>query len=87
MAIMLAEFAGFFGDTFHQDGRCVYADDRMLSAFSTRPEQVPVASGSTTSRYTPSVFGPDGKRTDLTVDLDADAVKLLQKILANLKTS
>src|ERR1700733_2180035 len=29
MALMLTEFAGFFGNTFHQDGRCVYADDRM----------------------------------------------------------
>jgi ketosteroid isomerase-like protein len=29
LALMLLEFAGSFGDTFHQDGRCVYADDRV----------------------------------------------------------
>src|SRR5580693_6189035 len=32
-------------------------------AFSTRPEQGPVATSSTTSRYTPSVFVRTGKRT------------------------
>ena len=29
LALMLLELAGSFGDTFHQDGRCVYADDRV----------------------------------------------------------
>ena len=29
LALMLMEFAGSLGDTFHQDGRCVYADDRV----------------------------------------------------------
>ena len=28
LALMLTEFAGFFGGTFLQDGRCLYADDR-----------------------------------------------------------
>jgi len=28
LALMLTELAGFFGGTFHQDGRCIYADDR-----------------------------------------------------------
>jgi len=29
LALMLLELAGSFGDIFHQDGRCVYADDRV----------------------------------------------------------
>jgi hypothetical protein len=29
LALMLPELAGSFGDTFHQGGRCVYADDRV----------------------------------------------------------
>ena len=27
--LMLMEFAGALGGTFHQDGRCIYADDRV----------------------------------------------------------
>jgi len=30
LALLLLEFAAFFGDTFHQDGRCIYADDRVI---------------------------------------------------------
>jgi ketosteroid isomerase-like protein len=30
MALMLLEFSAALGNTFHQDGRCVYADDRMI---------------------------------------------------------
>ena len=30
LALLLLEFAAFFGDTFHQDGRCVSADDRVV---------------------------------------------------------
>ena len=29
LGLMLTELATFFGGTFHQDGRCVYADDRV----------------------------------------------------------
>jgi hypothetical protein len=29
LTLMLLELAGSFGDTFRQDGRCVYADDRV----------------------------------------------------------
>ncbi|HEY2265191.1 MAG TPA: hypothetical protein VGI96_21375, partial [Streptosporangiaceae bacterium] len=29
LALLLLELAGSFGDTFHQEGRCVYADDRV----------------------------------------------------------
>jgi hypothetical protein len=32
LALMLTEFAASLGGTFHQDGRCVYADDAQLSA-------------------------------------------------------
>jgi hypothetical protein len=30
MALMLMEFSAALGDTFRQDGRCVYADDRVI---------------------------------------------------------
>src|ERR1700751_4984882 len=30
MALMLMEFSAALGDTFRQDGRCAYADDRMI---------------------------------------------------------
>lgn len=29
LALLLLEFASSLGETFHQDGRCVYADDRV----------------------------------------------------------
>ncbi len=32
LALMFLEFTAFFGDTFHQDGRVVYADDRVAIA-------------------------------------------------------
>jgi ketosteroid isomerase-like protein len=32
IALMLTELGGFFGGTFHQDGHCVYADDRTTVA-------------------------------------------------------
>ena len=63
MALMLTEFAGFFGDTFNQDGRCVYADDHTAICLIPRPGQCPVATSSTTSRYTPCAFAPTGTRT------------------------
>ena len=28
--LMVLKFAAHFGDTFHQDGRCIYADDRVV---------------------------------------------------------
>jgi hypothetical protein len=30
LALMLLEFSAALGNTFHQDGRCAYADDRMI---------------------------------------------------------
>ena len=40
LALMLMEFGASLGGTFHQDGRCIYADDRVISA--TKPTMNPV---------------------------------------------
>lgn len=37
LALLLREFAASLGDTFHQGGHCVYADDRVaISLTNTR---------------------------------------------------
>ena len=73
MALMLAEFAGFFGNTFHQDGRCIYADDRtaicLFHETGTGPGGDPFDN---TAVYT-FRLRPDGQADRIwTVDLDAE---------------
>jgi hypothetical protein len=36
ISLLLLEFAASFGDTFHEDGNCIYADDRVASVSSMR---------------------------------------------------
>jgi ketosteroid isomerase-like protein len=71
--LLLLEFAAQFGDTFHQDGRCLYADDRV--AISVIQETGTSASGDAfdnTAIYV-SRLRPDGSCDRLTtVDLDAE---------------
>jgi hypothetical protein len=73
MALMLTEFAGFFGDTFHQDGRCVYANDRM--AICPIHESGIALGGDSFANLAVYNFRlrPDGKTDRIwTVDLDAE---------------
>ena len=73
LALMLLEFAACFGDTFHQDGQCVYADDRV--AISLIHETGTATGGDRFDNLAVYVnrFGPDGKGDrQWTVDLDAE---------------
>ena len=63
MALMLTEFAGFFGNTFHQDGRCVYADDRMAICLFHETGTGPGGQPFDDVAVSPSVFVRTGKRT------------------------
>ena len=73
LALMLLELAGSFGDTFHQDGRCVYADDRV--SISVIHETGTAPSGDRFDNLAVYVgrLRPDGTTERLwTVDLDAE---------------
>ena len=73
LALMIMEFAGSLGDTFHQDGRCVYADDRV--AISLIHETGTAPSGDQFDNLAVYTYRarPDGKVDRVwTVDLDAE---------------
>jgi ketosteroid isomerase-like protein len=73
MALMLTEFAGFFGDTFHQDGRCVYADDRMAICLIHETGTAPGGGRFDNVAVYTLRLRPDGQADRVwTVDLDAD---------------
>jgi ketosteroid isomerase-like protein len=72
-SLLFVEFAAQFGDTFHQDGRCIYADDRV--AISLIHETGTAASGDRFDNLAVYVsrLRPDGSCDRLnTVDLDAE---------------
>jgi ketosteroid isomerase-like protein len=72
--LMLLEFASQFGDTFHQGGRCVYADDRVVISL-IHETGTAVASGDRFDNLAVYVsrMRPDGTCDRLhTVDLDAE---------------
>jgi len=73
LGLMLMEFAAFFGDTFRQSGRCIYADDRMsvsvLHETGTAPSGDPYDN---TGVYV-SRLAPDGRADRMiTFDLDVE---------------
>jgi hypothetical protein len=73
LALLLLEFAACFGGTFHQDGRFVYADDRV--AISLIRETGTALSGDQFDNLAVYVnrFRPDGKGDrQWTVNLDAE---------------
>jgi hypothetical protein len=73
MALMLMEFAGFFGDSFHQDGRCVYADDRMAISVIHETGTAPGGDRFDNLALYALRLRPDGQADRLwTVDLDAE---------------
>jgi hypothetical protein len=73
LALMLLQLAGSFGDTFHQDGRCVYADDRVSISLI---HETGMASGGDRFDNLAGYVGPlrpDGTTERLwPVDLDAE---------------
>jgi len=74
LALMLLEFGAFFGDTFHQDARCVYADDRVV--ISLVQENGTTPSGDRLDNLAVYIYRvrPDGPVVERawTVDLDAE---------------
>jgi hypothetical protein len=70
---MLLELAASFGDTFHQDGRCVYADDRAAIALIHETGTAPSGDRFDNLAVYISRVRPDGQTDRMwTVDLDAE---------------
>ena len=73
VALMLLEFADALGGTFHQDGRCVYADDRVSISLVHETGQSHSGDPFDNMAIWISRLRPDGKTERLwTVDLDAE---------------
>jgi ketosteroid isomerase-like protein len=73
LALMLLELAGSFGDTFHQDGRCVYADDRVSISLIHETGTAPGGDQFDNLAVYIGRLRPDGTTERLwTVDLDAE---------------
>jgi hypothetical protein len=72
-ANLLIEFSAFFNGTFHQRGRCIYADDRLV--INLIEESGSSSTGDTFANLAVYVtrVGTDGKSDRLwTVDLDTE---------------
>jgi len=73
LALLLLEFAASFGDTFHQDGRCVYADDRVAIALIHETGTAPGGDRFDNLAVYISRLRADGQTDRMwTVDLDAE---------------
>jgi hypothetical protein len=84
-SLMLVEFGGFFGDTFHQDGHCVYADDRVAICLIDETGTAPGGDRFDNLAVYTLRLRPDGQADRIwTVDLDAeDREAFWRKTLAN----
>jgi ketosteroid isomerase-like protein len=73
LALLLLEFAASFGDTFHQDGRCVYADDRVAISLIHETGTAPGGDQFDNLAVYITRLRPDGQTDRMwTVDLDAE---------------
>ena len=73
VALMLLEFGGALGGTFHQDGRCVYADDRVSISLVHETGQSHSGDPFDNMAIWISRLRPDGKTERIwTVDRDAE---------------
>jgi hypothetical protein len=73
LALLLLELAGFFGDTFRQEGRCVYADDRVSISLIHETGTAPGGDRFDNLAVYVGRLRPDGTTERLwTVDLDAE---------------
>lgn len=71
--LLLLEFASSLGETFHQDGRCVYADDRVAISLIHEIGTAPSGDRFDNLAVYISRLRPDGQTERLwTVDLDAE---------------
>jgi hypothetical protein len=73
LALMFLEFAGSLDGTFHQDGRCVYADDRVAIALIHETGTAPGGDQFDNLAVYINRLRPDGQvDRRWTVDLDAE---------------
>ena len=73
LALLLLEFASPLGETFHQDGQCVYADDRVAISLIHETGTAPSGDRFDNLAVYISRLRPDGQTERLwTVDLDAE---------------
>ena len=73
LALMLMEFAASLDGTFHQDGRCVYADDRMAICLIHETGTAPSGDRLDNLAVYTLRLRPDGQADRVwTVDLDAE---------------
>ena len=73
LALMLMEFGASLGGTFHQDGRCIYADDRMAISLIHETGEAPGGDRFDNLAVYISRFRSDGQADRVwTVDLDAE---------------
>jgi ketosteroid isomerase-like protein len=73
LALMLLELAGSFGDTFHQDGRCAHADDRVSISLIRETGTAPSGDRFDNLAVYIGRLRPDGTTERLsTGDLDAE---------------
>ena len=73
VALLLVELSSSLGETFHQDGWCVYADDRVAISLVHETGTAPGGDRFDNVAVYISRLRPDGKTDRLwTVDLDAE---------------
>ena len=73
LALMLMEFGASLGGTFHQDGRCIYADDRTAISLIHETGEAPGGDRFDNLAVYISRFRSDGQVDRVwTVDLDAE---------------
>ena len=73
MARLLLEFSSALEDTFRQDGRCIYADDRVAINLVHETGKAPSGDLFDNLAVYISRFGPGGKTDRMwTVDLDTE---------------
>ena len=71
LGLMLMEFAAFFGDSLHQSGHCVYADDRMSVSVVHETGTAPSGDRYDNTGVYVSRIAPDG-RADRMSEFDLD---------------
>ena len=73
-ANVLLEFSAYFNGTFHQRGRCIYADDRVVISLIEESGSTPAGDAFENLAVYVSRVGADNKADRLwTVDLDTEA--------------
>ena len=73
LALMLMEFAAFFGDSFRQSGRCLFADDRLCVSLIHETGTAPSGDRYDNTGVYVSRLAPDGRADRMgSFDLDVE---------------